>query len=189
MWLYEWVGCGSIAFVPEGSSAARELLRGRVAGPARCCKCRGGVHGQRQGASGDATGQPGTGQNLTKLNDIKADDAVRALRVCFSDQGPWGTATGGVPLGDRIYQESYDWPQWVSYKHEARARKVSTYQFRAPGEWFAEAYAAYYQPPGAKGALLVGRDDATKAWFDANVDPRGGAGGTTPAAPGGAGGP
>jgi hypothetical protein len=125
----------------------------------------------------------------TNLDNIKADNAVRALRICFSDQGPWGTATGGVVLGDRIYQESYDWPQWVSYKHEARGRKVSTYQFRAPGEWFAEAYAAYYQPPGAKGALLAGRDDATKAWFDASVDPEGGAGGTTTAPAGGTGGP
>jgi hypothetical protein len=121
--------------------------------------------------------------HLTNLDNIKADDAVRALRVSFSDAGPWGTPTGGVLLGDRIYQESYDWPQWVSYKHEARTRKVSTYQFRAPGEWFAEAYAAYYQPPGAKGALLAARDAATKAWFDANVDPQHGAGGTTPAAP------
>jgi hypothetical protein len=118
---------------------------------------------------------------LALLNSIKADNAVRALRICFSHQGPWGTATGGVMLGDRIYQESYSWPQWVSYKHAARAKKVSTYQFRAPGEWFAEAYAAYYQPPGAKGALLAGRDDATKTWFDSNVDPEHGAGSTTPA--------
>jgi hypothetical protein len=128
----------------------------------------------------------------TNLDNINADKAVQALRVGFSDSGPWGTATGGVLLGDRIYQESYDWPQWVSYKHEARTRKVSTYQFRAPGEWFAEAYACYYQPPGEKGALLAGRDPATKAWFDANVDPQHGAGGTTPAAPapaGGTGGP
>jgi hypothetical protein len=29
--------------------------------------------------------------------------------------------------------------------------------------------------------LLAGRDDATKAWFDASVDPQHGAGGTTPA--------
>jgi hypothetical protein len=140
---------------------------------------------------------------LTKFNDITNDDAVSALRLAFSNQSPWDLPTGGVKLGDRIYQESYDWPQWVSYKQTARAKKFSRYQFRAPGEWFAEAYATYYQPPGTKGALMVGLDDTTKAWFDAHVDPQHGAGGTTPApaggppgpgpapapAPGGAGGP
>ncbi|HEX4420884.1 MAG TPA: hypothetical protein VH165_23370 [Kofleriaceae bacterium] len=117
----------------------------------------------------------------TKLKDIKADDAVAALRVGFSDAGPWDLPTGGVKLGDRIYQESYDWPQWVSYKQAARDKKFSRYQFRAPGEWFAEAYATYYQPPGDKGALMAGLDDKTKAWFDAHVDPQHGKGGTTPA--------
>jgi len=115
-----------------------------------------------------------------KLTDIKADNAVSALRVAFSHQGPWDLPTGGVKLGDRIFQESYDWPQWVSYKQSARTKKFSRYQFRAPGEWFAEAYATYYQPPGAKGALMAGLDDKTKTWFDSKVDPQHGAGGTTP---------
>lgn len=117
----------------------------------------------------------------TKLDSIKADDAVSALRVAFSDSAPWDLPTGGVKLGDRIYHESYSWPQWVSYKQAARTKKFSRYQFRAPGEWFAEAYATYYQPPGNKGALMAGLDDKTKAWFDAHVDPQKGKGGTTPA--------
>ncbi|ACY15170.1 DUF4157 domain-containing protein [Haliangium ochraceum] len=125
--------------------------------------------------SGDANAT-----HVANLTAIKGDRAVRALRVAFSQSGPWSSANGGVKLGERIYHESYAWGQWVSYKQEARTRKVSKYQFRAPGEWFAEAYAAYYQPPGEKGALLAGRDDATKAWFDANVDPQNGAGGTLP---------
>ncbi|HEY0192279.1 MAG TPA: hypothetical protein VGC42_14255 [Kofleriaceae bacterium] len=114
-----------------------------------------------------------------KLAAMTSDDAVNALRVAFSDQGPWDLPTGGVKLGDRIYQESYAWPQWVSYKQAARAKKFSRYQFRAPGEWFAEAYATYYQPSGEKGALMAGLDDKTKAWFDAHVDPQHGKGGTT----------
>jgi hypothetical protein len=116
-----------------------------------------------------------------KLTEIKNDDAVSALRVAFSDSGPWDLPTGGVKLGDRIYQESYSTPEWVSYKQSARAKKFSRYQFRAPGEWFAEAYATYYQPPGAKGALMAGLDDKTKAWFDTHVDPQHGKGGTKPA--------
>jgi Domain of unknown function (DUF4157) len=116
------------------------------------------------------------------LADIKGDAAVTQLSVCFEDQSPWySLATGGTPLGGKIFQESYT-NDWVSYKAEARTRKVSQYQFRAPGEWFAEAYAAYYEPPGAKGAVLAGRDAASKTWFDSNVDPQNGAGGTTPPA-------
>ena len=34
---------------------------------------------------------------------------------------------------------------WWSYDLAARKIAVSEYQFRAPPEWFAESYAAYYQ--------------------------------------------
>ncbi|HRC54477.1 MAG TPA: DUF4157 domain-containing protein, partial [Kofleriaceae bacterium] len=114
-----------------------------------------------------------------QLTSIKDDDAVKSLLVAFDS--PWKKDAGGVPLGGRIYHESYE-KNWVSYKQSARDRKVSTYQFRAPSEWFAEAYAAYYQPPGAKGELLAKVDPTTKAWFDGAVDPQQGAGGTTGAA-------
>jgi hypothetical protein len=32
---------------------------------------------------------------------------------------------------------------WVSYNADARAKGMTTYQFRAPGEYFAELYAAW----------------------------------------------
>lgn len=43
----------------------------------------------------------------------------------------------------RVYQEAYA-GRWVSYLADARKKGVRGYQFRAPGEWFAEVYAAYF---------------------------------------------
>jgi hypothetical protein len=45
-------------------------------------------------------------------------------------------------LDKRVYQESYP-STWTSYKAEARKRGITSYQFRAPGEWFSELYAAF----------------------------------------------
>lgn len=53
---------------------------------------------------------------------------------------------------ERVYFEAYD-DQWVSYPFSERAKGITGYQFRAPGEWFAELYAAYYvNPPKLKEA-------------------------------------
>ena len=120
---------------------------------------------------------------------IMADPAVTALRVSFADKNPgnpWYRAAddGGITVGGRIYEESYA-GLWWSYDPAARAKKVSSYQFRAPGEWIAEAYNAYYTPP-TKGAGLAAIDAAAKTWFDVNVDQATGgegAGGPGPALP------
>jgi len=100
---------------------------------------------------------------------IENDPAIEVLSIGL-DQ-PWQNASGGgVPVDGRIYQESYG-GVWASYRVDARSRAVSQYQFRAPGEWFAEAYAAYYDPRGVySGELLDRRDPAAKAWFDQHVD-------------------
>jgi hypothetical protein len=92
--------------------------------------------------------------------------------LAMSVDNPWYRHSGGgMPLGGRIYQRSYN-STWTAYDQTARAKKVSEYQFRAPGEWFAEAYAAYYQP-NADGtcdhSVLGGIDSTTKTWFDKNV--------------------
>ncbi|CAM4065613.1 hypothetical protein KIPE111705_38790 [Kibdelosporangium persicum] len=126
---------------------------------------------------------------------VLADDAVRALQVCFADKSPgnpWYRPAddGGVAIGGRVYQEAYA-SQWWSYDPATRTRKVSSYQFRAPGEWIAEAYNAYYAPP-TKGAILAAADPATKAWFDVHVDQATGgegAAGPGPALPDGSTGP
>ena len=46
-------------------------------------------------------------------------------------------------INGRVYHEAYD-GDWVSYLFSARAQGITGYQFRAPGEWFAELYAAYF---------------------------------------------
>ena len=56
------------------------------------------------------------------------NDGAQSIALAFKD----GT----------LYQEAYA-GRWVSYKVEARKKGISGYQFRAPGEWFAELYAAF----------------------------------------------
>ena len=47
-----------------------------------------------------------------------------------------------IKIGDRVYHEAYA-RTWVSYLASARNQALTGYQFRAPGEWFAELYAGY----------------------------------------------
>jgi hypothetical protein len=64
------------------------------------------------------------------------------LQTCLSrrnDKWPWGHP---VTVGGRNYHEAYA-NQWWSYDAGIRASapEVRDYQYRAPGEWFAELYA------------------------------------------------
>lgn len=74
-------------------------------------------------------------------------DAVLAL--CESAQckrTPWdfGKAqAASLKVDKMVYHESYD-GDWVGYQHAARdTTGISNYQWRAPGEWFAEIYAIH----------------------------------------------
>ena len=105
------------------------------------------------------------------IRDRVLDDrALSALEIGLNT--PWFDAeNGGEHLGDHVYQESYP-GLWVRYRHEARSRKVSRYQFRDPGEWFAEAYEFYYRPDErGRGAKLADKDPDTKRYFDNHVHP------------------
>ena len=94
-----------------------------------------------------------------------------------ASQNPWYSQPDRADVGGRLYQESYDGGgSYVSFVKAARAQYgVSSYQWRAPGEWFAEAYACYYSDHDLANGTTVGtrlrsRDPQTADWFDANVD-------------------
>lgn len=59
------------------------------------------------------------------------------------DQIWWKQAESGkISIGGTVYHQAYA-RTWVSYDFAARKKGLTGYQFRAPGEWFAELYAAY----------------------------------------------
>lgn len=115
----------------------------------------------------------GEWDKLTALQqqEARADPVFDALAAGREDNNPWYRPNGGVPIGGYLYQRSYGFTGWYRYEVAARARKVSRYQFRHPSEWFAEAYAAYYDPQPVRGATLAQSDPDTKRWFDVEVHP------------------
>lgn len=102
--------------------------------------------------------------------------AVYSLDRWHDSKNPWYSRDNRANVGGRVFQMAYSGSTYCSYTWSARqAHAVSAYQFRAPGEWFAEAYACYYSDhPQANGkevgTALRTRDVATATWFDANVD-------------------
>jgi hypothetical protein len=83
---------------------------------------------------------------------------VSGLRLWWDGEGSKKAA-----IGDRVYQKSYKTPEWVSYLLAARKQGIHGYQFRAPGEWFAELYAAYYM------GVLKPEHPAVKDWLPSKL--------------------
>ena len=96
----------------------------------------------------------------------KIERVAEALRMALNR--PYLLSDGGpIVINDRIYQKDH-YGTWVSYLKKARQHIVSNYQFSSPGEWFAEAYAAYYEPSAENGSKTR-LSDKTKQWFLQNL--------------------
>jgi len=66
-------------------------------------------------------------------------------KTAFETNNPWTSNSSATKLAINgvVYQESYP-NRWTSYKVGARKQGMTGYQFKAPGEWFAELYAAFH---------------------------------------------
>jgi hypothetical protein len=85
---------------------------------------------------------------------------------------PWTFSDGGgqrVTHDGRMYHVDH-YGTWVSYLSAARADALSNYQFSSPGEWFAESYAAFYDPKKSSPARARMPADV-REWFTANLGP------------------
>ncbi|WP_211245828.1 DUF4157 domain-containing protein [Actinomadura oligospora] len=103
------------------------------------------------------------------LDDERRGQVVGFVRKALAQ--PWMLNDGGrahLEVGGRIYHvDHYD--AWVSYEAAARGNAVSNYQFSTPDEWFAEAYAAYYDPKGTSRARL---SNEVRRWFATELGER-----------------
>jgi hypothetical protein len=77
-------------------------------------------------------------------DDFKAYDAFDGWHALATSANVYRRQPDcdAITIGTRIYHEAYA-RHWVSYVAAARAKGLTGYQFRAPGEWFAELYAGW----------------------------------------------
>ncbi|MEZ5979003.1 MAG: hypothetical protein R3F34_12370 [Planctomycetota bacterium] len=89
--------------------------------------------------------KPQSGPAPTTPEETEVQKWVDAVR---HNKGLWWNASqsSALAIGSRVYQEAYAFSGgwWNSYDLAGRSDGIHGYQFRAPGEWFAELYAAYY---------------------------------------------
>jgi hypothetical protein len=117
-------------------------------------------------------------------------------RFTGNGDGPWYNPGNWKPQGGRNFQKAYptDPASLYSFKDAIRvSRGVTQYQWRAPGEWFAEVYQVYYAeqenaPDAPVGGILRSRDQYAAEMMTTIVDrghsPQEMRGGTISNAPG-----
>jgi hypothetical protein len=77
-------------------------------------------------------------------DNITSSDAWNSALIAGNpDKAPWQSPS--LIIGDDAYHVPYKPGEWTKYSIPQRnAQKISTYQYRAAGEWFAEIYALYH---------------------------------------------
>lgn len=99
-----------------------------------------------------------------KVNLIKESNLIKHIYRAFADRSPWMKECFAELPKYQIHQ-GYSGRSWWSYKNTARKdfTKNSRYQWRDPGEDFAELYATYFMGDDKKKQQIEGR---RREWFE-----------------------
>ena len=91
---------------------------------------------------------------------VGKSNLYRHVVLANANQAPWYSEPFSY-LPNKQFHEAYP-AEWWSYDNAGRTHNLSIYQFRDPGEYFAELYATYFgtTPPGQKVPAPL------KAWFE-----------------------
>jgi hypothetical protein len=104
---------------------------------------------------------------------VRTEPLIRFLNARASDEGGrWASAP--LPINGRLYHACLKGPdQWFSVPKALYDKRVSDYAMYSPMEYFAEAYATFYedadQPGGQVGGLLKARDPKLEQQFRKKV--------------------
>ncbi|MBQ9396720.1 MAG: hypothetical protein IJU23_14540, partial [Proteobacteria bacterium] len=99
-----------------------------------------------------------------KVNLIKGSNLIKHIHRAFADRGPWMSECFSELPKYQIHQ-GYSGSSWWSYKNTAResVKKNSRYQWRDPGEDFAELYATYFMGDDKKKQEI---ESQRREWFE-----------------------